>query len=134
MTPLDRSLWIDLLGIPFKQFGRDLKGLDCFGLVMTIYKRRGIIVPDIKYGNTDADRNQAITSPKNLQGWVNTELSPGVAVALRRNGLVQHCGVCIDEDRFIHASEDHEAVMVAKFSRNNNFHKKLVAGFYDYRA
>ena len=134
MTPLDRSLWIDLIGIPFVQFGRDLKGLDCFGLVMTIYKRRGIIVPDIKYGDTDEERNIAITSPDNLKGWTSTDLAPGVAVALKRNGLVQHCGICIDQDRFIHSSEDHGSVVVARFSRNNNFHKKLVAGFYDYRA
>lgn len=134
MTPLDRGLWIDLIGVPFKQFGRDIKGIDCFGLVMLIYKRRGIIVPDIKYGDTDEERNQAITSPKNLEGWSKVDLSPGVAVALKRNGLVQHCGVCIDHDRFIHASEDHSSVVVGHFSRNGNFHKKLIAGFYDYSA
>lgn len=134
MIPLDRNLWVDLIGIPFKQFGRDLKGLDCFGLVMTLYKRRGIVVPDIKYGATDKERNEAITSPINLRGWVPCELSPGVAVALKRNGIVQHCGICIDHDRFIHSSEDHFGVVTASFSRNGGLNKRMVAGYYDYRA
>lgn len=134
MEQLDRSLYVDLIGVPFRQFGRTLQGLDCFGLVMTIYKRRGIIVPDVKYGDTDESRNAAITSPTNLKGWEKTEQRPGVAVAFRKNGVVQHCGIVIDDDRFIHSSEDHCGVVVGRFSRNGNLFRQTVAGFYDYNS
>lgn len=134
MSSLDRSLYLDLVGVPFRPFGRTVKGLDCFGLVMLLYKRRGIIVPDVKYGDTDESRNKAITSAENLKGWEAVKQSPGVAVAFRKNGIVQHCGVVIDDDRFIHSSEDHSGVVIGRFSRNGNFHRQMVAGFYDYRA
>lgn len=131
---LDRSLYIDLVGVPFVPFGRTIKGLDCFGLVMLVYKRRGIIVPDVKYGDTDESRNAAITSAENLKGWEAVKQSPGVAVAFRKGGIVQHCGIVIDDDRFIHSSEDHMGVVIGRFSRNGNFHRQMVAGYYDYVA
>lgn len=129
---LDRELWADMVGLPYKDLGRDEKGIDCFGLVMKIYARRGIIVPDIKYGLTDADRAEALSSPKNLIGWFPCELRPGAVITFRRNGYVQHCGVCIDDDRFIHASEDHGCVVIGRLSRNANLHNRMISGTFDY--
>ena len=37
----------DLIGIPYVDYGRDPhKGLDCWGLAMELYRRRGIQLPD----------------------------------------------------------------------------------------
>ena len=37
----------DLIGVPFKNQGRDKNiGLDCYGLVMEVYKKLGIQLPE----------------------------------------------------------------------------------------
>ena len=48
----------DLLGIPFTNRGRTLDGLDCYGLVMEVYKKFGITLPEY---NADFDDTENIT-------------------------------------------------------------------------
>lgn len=43
----------DLIGIPFKVHGRDLNGLDCYGLVKLIEERKGNIIPEYAYSDTE---------------------------------------------------------------------------------
>ena len=48
----------DLLGIPFTNRGRTLDGLDCYGLVMEVYKKFDITLPEY---NADFDDTETIT-------------------------------------------------------------------------
>ena len=132
MDSLDRSLWVDLVGIPFKTLGRDEKGIDCFGLVMKIYARRGIMVPDVKYGLSDEERRDALLSPQNLTGWKRCDLKPGCVITFKKSGFVQHCGVCINEEKFIHSSEDHGGVVIGRLSGSVDLANKMTAGYFDY--
>jgi len=36
----------DLIGIPFVDGGRDITGLDCWGLALELFKRQGYIIHD----------------------------------------------------------------------------------------
>ena len=36
----------DMIGIPFKEGGRDLSGLDCVGIILVLLKRLGKYVPE----------------------------------------------------------------------------------------
>lgn len=128
---LDKTLWIDLLGKKFAQFGRGPEEYDCYGLVMEIFRRRGIIIPDVKYGQSVEDKNSAFVANEK-GGWYRCAMRPGAALAFRTAGYIQHCGVCIDYERFIHASENHGAVLVGHLSRGFPRHNKLLAGVYDH--
>lgn len=128
---LDQSLWVDLLGKKFGTYGRGPEKYDCFGLVMEIFRRRGIIVPDVKYGDEVEAKHAAFSANKDT-GWFRCAMRPGAALAFRTGGYIQHCGVAIDHERFIHASENHGCVLVGHLSRGFPRHIKSLAGVYDY--
>ncbi len=45
----------DLIGIPYVDYCREpQKGLDCWGLAMELYRRRGIKLPDNLFDHQDA--------------------------------------------------------------------------------
>ena len=127
MGRLDSDLWSDLVGIPYEFRGRGPNSYDCYGLVLTISNRRGIIIPDVIYSTDEAERFRLIAI---AEGWQKTDCKPG-AIAVFRNhtGATAHCGVMIDDDCFIHSSEDHGQVVLSKLSYL--FGKRLV-GFYEY--
>ena len=43
----------DLLNVPFKRFGRDKSGFDCYGVVMECCKRAGTPLKDLYGGIVD---------------------------------------------------------------------------------
>ena len=44
----DKEITEKYLGIPYRHRGRSLKGLDCWGLVVLVYKDFGIDILDLK--------------------------------------------------------------------------------------
>lgn len=50
--------WNSYVGIPFEPRGRTDKGLDCYGLLIKVYKEQfGILVPDYLYDSQKEPRN-----------------------------------------------------------------------------
>lgn len=115
MEPLDPVLWRDLIGKPFAHRGRGPDSYDCFGLLLEVYRRRGIIILDSSYGDTLTQRSTEIV--RRLVSWRRSTIYPGVALLFREGGVAGHVGVAIDDDRFIHASERTGQVVVGFLSR-----------------
>ncbi len=95
----------DLLNIPFKKFGRDRSGYDCYGLVMECCRRAGTPLRDLYGGIKDlpADRvNDYISGGLNVR-QIETP-RPGCLVYSIYRGNV-HVGFMVSGSLVIHATE-----------------------------
>lgn len=94
----------DLIGVPFKMRGRDTDGLDCYGLVMELYKRLGIELTDYEYEDSPRITGDDIFSRCQGREFCEVNGSPreGDVVVLGR-GLGTHCGVFVKGNRVVHS-------------------------------
>ena len=126
--------YADLIGIPFKNRGRDLSGLDCYGLVMEVYKKCGISIPEY-YADFDAAPEIDTLIRNNTQGYPWRPISEPVApclIAIRFGcapGIVNHTAVYIGAGKFIH-TRSKVGVCVDRIS--NPAWRKVIVGFYEY--
>lgn len=120
-----------LLGIPFMDRGRGPCGFDCWGLVMEIFRRCGIILPDYRICCTDLS---GIDAKVGEQRGAWTTCDPGALpipslVVMRFNspGLINHVGTYIGAGRFIHTAEK----MGVNIDRvDHPYWKRHIEGFY----
>lgn len=118
----------DLIGIPFVDGGRDLDGLDCWGLVRELYRRQGIDVPDYHI-SAMAPSHIAGQMSHDKTGWNRVEKPKvGTMVLLRLSPEVwaNHVGICIGDGRFIHAYRS-TGVCIDRLRR----WKSRIVGYYE---
>lgn len=98
----------DLIGIPFVDGGRSLKGFDCYGLVIELYRRIGIELPDYQIHCEDVTRiSSKIDECRPQWERINGE-SPNyclVVMHLYDNKFCNHTGVYLGNNQFIHTRE-----------------------------
>lgn len=95
------------IGIPYKDGGRDLDGVDCWGLVRLIYNNEyNINLPSFsnEYVITDHDRVNELFA-QYREGWI-VEENPkeGDVVLLRLLGNESHVGVLVNDKQFLHVT------------------------------
>ena len=93
----------DLIGKPFKYYGRGPRAFDCYGLIKEVLNRAGYELPDKKTFIEMRLRNDALQKGREYV----VELSkpePYCIVAFRVEGpLVGHVGVVLEDiNKFIH--------------------------------
>ena len=101
----------DLISIPFVSGGRSISsGFDCWGLVMEVYRRCGIKLPDFHIDSfafkaIDALANKTIQE----QEWESVSPWRGkfpLVVLMRMHPkLITHAGVLIKNNRIIHTTK-----------------------------
>ena len=75
----------DLIGIPFVDGGRDYHGLDCYGLVMLIYARMGILLDEYNIAANDlVNVNKELVNRQSV--WNKIENPEVGCVVLLSNG------------------------------------------------
>lgn len=95
----------DLLNIPFKKFGRDRSGYDCYGLVMECCRRAGTPLRDLYGGIKDlsADRvNDYISGGLNVR-QIETPRPGSLVYSIYRGNV--HVGFMVSGSLVIHATE-----------------------------
>jgi len=120
------------VGIPYKEKGRDLNGVDCWGLVRLVYDEQfNIKLPSFttEYHQEDTLRIQELFS-QYKEGWVQVdEPSEGTAVLFRVFGMESHIGIAISSTHFLHAREGYESAIE---SFNSPQWRNRILGYYKY--
>lgn len=92
----------DLIGVPYKDHGRDLSGLDCYGLAIEVLKRYGYELNDVIYNDHSLE-----LSAENVPTLNVTPLSEpreAAILEMQHDGNL-HIGVCLNKREFIHMTK-----------------------------
>lgn len=131
---IPEKLLLDIcLGIPFKHHGRDRTGLDCYGLIIFVYKQMGYALLDIDedYDARWAWKGRNLFIENYHKQWVKVEKPGFLDVALFKNsrGVADHGGVMLDENRMLQTSR--QGTLVVKMS--GYVRAKDIEGYYHLR-
>lgn len=91
----------DLIGIPYKENGRDKTGLDCYGLAIEVEKRFGKSLNDAVYENHDIELSQKWTPLLNI--YQTDSIKAGTLIEIHTKSTL-HIGIALDETLMIHAT------------------------------
>lgn len=120
------------LGATFLHLGRNsAQGLDCWGFIKCVYKDAGIELFDLdSYAPDWARRGQNFFLKNYYLQW---ELVPRPQfldiILIQTAGLVNHAGIVLDDERFIHCCKAGIVISpITEFVTNNR-----VAGYYRFK-
>ncbi len=124
----------DLIGKRFVNGGRSaIKGLDCWGLVMEVFRRYGIDIPDFTIGafaftTIDALANKEKESRIWEEVYNPLERDAPLVVLMKMHPyLITHAGVLIGDNRIIHTTAGTGVIT----SRIDSLQSRIV-GYYKY--
>ena len=135
MSRSEKLQYLDLIGVPFKENGRDIStGLDCYGLCVVIMKRLGrpIFPKNFCWASSIQERGKIVNHTLGqLTKLKNPEPYCGVVFYLHpESTFATHMGILLEDcTRFIHILHG-KAVIVSRLS-DKHWNRKL-AGFYRY--
>lgn len=122
----------DLLGVPYLEGGRTKAGLDCWGLILELFRRKGVVIPDV-FTPRNSDLAQALTAGDPdwlalMGGWrkVGEPAQGRIVGFLRPEG--HHAGYLIEDRRVLHAVRGH-GVIVTRLDRAP--WGQSIVGFYE---
>ena len=102
----------DLIGIPYKDHGRDLEGLDCYGLAIIVCERFGKKLQDVVYENHDEKLSDSWAPLLNVRRI--DFIKAGSLVEIHVGGTL-HIGVALDNQIMIHATIN-QGVRISKIA------------------
>jgi len=119
---LTEQLLIDrYLGIPYKHRGRNLKGLDCWGLIIHIYKSIGIKVFDLEsYEKKWSKKGKNYFVENYYSDWVPRKAPVFLDVILFRNqnNVVNHAGIYLSYSKVLQSTV--KGVIITRFDDRIN--------------
>ena len=110
------SIALQQVGVPYRYGGRSPSGFDCSGLVQYSYQRAGHSLPRTtgQLWDSTARVNRA-------------DLRPGDLIFFSINGKMQHVGMYIGRDEFVHAPSSGRHVSVGSLS-NSYYDRAFLRG------
>jgi hypothetical protein len=121
------------VGIPYKDNGRDLSGVDCWGLARYVYNKEfNISLPSFSfnYDGGDRERIEELIA-QYREGWeeITGEYKSGDLVLFRMMGYESHVGIITEYPYFLHARENADSSIERL---DNSQWKNRVIGVFRY--
>ncbi|MGE5606146.1 MAG: NlpC/P60 family protein [Bacteroidota bacterium] len=109
----------NFLGINYVYGGASPRGFDCSGFTKYVFSKIGIDLPH--QAKQQMEKGTAIQS--------KTELLPGDLVFFKTKGssIVNHVGIYLGDNRFIHASSGYGAVRISPLDSGYYYHRYVGA-------
>ncbi len=127
-----RELSDKYLGVPYLHLGRSLQGLDCYGLIIMVYKEIGYNLIDLdNYDKNWTRKGEDLFVDNYQKQWVRV-ITPhlyDVILFTGAKGLTNHAGIYLRPDRFLHCVK--AGVVIGKFS--NDLWANRIAGYFRLR-
>lgn len=89
----------DLLGVPYRDHGRDKAGYDCYGLAIEVARRFGYKLDDVVYDDHALELSSEYAPTLNV---TPIEKPRAGALLEMQYGDELHVGICLSDREFIH--------------------------------
>lgn len=105
-------MYEDLLGAPYREGGRDKDGLDCWGLVLEVFRRLGHALPDpgVTTADIEGGRADPFAAYSASDDWERAMPPFQVfdVILFKPEGgghVASHAGVYVGERKILHATD-----------------------------
>jgi len=132
---VEKDLINKYLGFPYKHQGRDVNGVDCWGLIKLVYKDfLNVDLLDTKedYANDWAVQGKNYFIENYYKEWDKTENPILLDIVLFKNinGIANHAGLYLSQNKILHTCK--LGTIITKLNSFNLF-KLTLEGFYRYK-
>lgn len=117
---------MDFIGVPFRWGGRGPDDYDCWGWLMELCRRDGVVIPDFR--STSNLAKVARMMNVNRHQWRECALRPGAGLLFSIRGYGAHVGYYLGDDRFTHTWEESGGILIERLS---DWQHRLL-GVYEY--
>lgn len=108
------TAWVaNYIGLPYKKYGRDREGLDCWGLCRLVYaEERGLVLDDLSERylcdtRREFFKNVSTAFHSEVHRWHRVETPQEFDIAaFGHNGFIRHVGVVIDNRIMLHVENN----------------------------
>lgn len=110
--------WVaDYIGLPFRDHGRDRRGLDCWGLVrLVLAEQFGVSLIDFDYASTrDSDGIPAAIEAARPEWSVVGDPQLGDVMVFNIGGQPMHVGLVIETGLMLHVSDDDRGAVMESY-------------------
>ena len=110
----------DLIGVPYVEFGRDIKkGLDCYGLVIEVTRRMGKPLRDVVLEKFDEGKVKKTLPALNVK--LTNKLDAGTIIEYySKKERKLHIAIALDKRTAIHSTEN-QGVRISSLKTMNTY-------------